>query len=113
TAVGRDESVTVSRYGPQRVELVAELKRPGLVVLADAFDPGWSLTIDGAPAPILRTNRLMRGAAGRAGKHTLGYTYSPTSFWIGAAISIAALLALLALAFQTRATPLDGGKRLR
>src|SRR5262249_29174967 len=99
TAVGRDESVTISRYEPQHVELIAELKRPGLVILADTFDPGWSLTIDGAPAPIFRTNRLMRGAAVKAGKHTLTYTYNPPWFRSGAGISTAGLLGLIALFF--------------
>src|SRR5262249_14517441 len=97
TAVGRDESVTITRDGPQLVELVAELKRPGLVILADAFDPGWSLTTARLPAPIFRTNRLMRGAIVKAGHHTLVYTYDPASFRLGAALSIAGLLALIAV----------------
>ena len=100
TGVSPEESVTISRYEPQRVELVAALKRPGLVILADSFDPGWSLTIDGAPAPIFRTNRAMRGAAVKAGKHTLAYTYNPASFrLLRAGISIAGLLGLIALVF--------------
>jgi hypothetical protein len=99
TAVGRGESVTVTRYEPQRVEIVAELRRPGLVVLADRFDPGWFLTIDGTPAPIFRTNRLMRGAAVKAGRHTLVYTYDPASFRIGAGISVAGLVGLAAVVF--------------
>jgi hypothetical protein len=100
TPVGRDESVTITGYKPQHVELVAELKRPGLVILADSYDPGWSLTIDGAPAPIFRTNRLMRGAAVKAGRHTLAYTYNPASFRLGAGMSIAGLLALIALVYR-------------
>jgi hypothetical protein len=95
--VGPVESVEVARHEPQRVELVANLERPGLVVLADVYYPGWSLTIDGEPAPIYRTNRMMRGAAVKAGRHTLVYTYDPASFRIGRALSIAGLLALAAL----------------
>jgi hypothetical protein len=115
TPVGRDESVTITRYEPQHVELVAELKRPGLVILADAYDPGWSLTIDGAPAPIFRTNRLMRGAAVKAGRHKLVYTYNPASFRVGAGMSIAALLALIALVYRATkeglTRPLDDASR--
>ena len=97
TAVGPAESVAVTRYEPQRVELVASLQHPGLVILADTYYPGWKLTIDGQPAPIYRTNRLMRGAAVKAGRHTLVYTYDPDSFRIGGALSIVGLLALAAL----------------
>ena len=96
TAVGPAESVAVTRYEPQRVELVASLQHPGLVILADTYYPGWNLTIDGLPAPIYRTNRLMRGAAVKAGRHTLVYTYDPDSFRIGGALSIAGLVALAA-----------------
>jgi hypothetical protein len=113
TAVGSDESVNIRHYDPQHVELVSELKRPGLVILADRFDPGWSLTIDGAPAPIFRTNRLMRGAAVKAGRHVLVYTYDPVSFRLGAGMSIAGLLALLALVFWAWESLRTSLKRIR
>ena len=95
--VGPSESVTVVKHEPQRVELKAVLDRPGLVILADTYYPGWRLTIDGKPAPIYRANRLMRGAAVPAGEHTLVYTYEPQSFRVGAIVSGAGLIALLAL----------------
>ena len=95
--VGPSESVRVVEYQTQRVALQAALDRPGLVILADTYYPGWHLTIDGRPAPIWRANRMMRGAAVPAGEHTLVYTYEPLSFRIGAIVSIAGLIALLAL----------------
>ena len=58
----RAGSVTIVRADPQRIEIRADFQRPGLVILADLFDPGWHLTIDGTPAAIWRTNRMMRGA---------------------------------------------------
>ncbi len=66
--------MTITKYGEQRVELEAVLDRPGLVILADVYYPGWRLTIDGKPAPIYRTNRVMRGAAVPAGRSHLVYT---------------------------------------
>ena len=103
TTVSSAESVAITHYEPQRVELVANLEHPGLVILADIDYPGWYLTIDGVPAPIYRTNRLMRGAAVKAGRHTLVYTYNPASFRIGGALSIAGLLVLAALVPWARA----------
>ena len=88
------ESVAVVEHEAERVVLDANLERPGLVILADVFYPGWKLTIDGQAAPILRANRLMRGAAVQAGRHRLVYTYDPASFKVGLAISLAALVAL-------------------
>jgi hypothetical protein len=86
-----NEAVTVTRYEPQRVELEARLRRPGIVVLADVFYPGWTLTVDGKPAPILRVNRLMRGAAVAEGTHRLVYVYDPASFRIGGFLSVLSL----------------------
>jgi hypothetical protein len=90
---GVGETVTVSYRGPQRAELAAHLQRPGLVVLSDIFYPGWRLTIDGRPAPILRVNGRMRGAAVQAGLHWLVFSYAPWSFRIGAFVSSLATLA--------------------
>lgn len=88
------DSVRVVEHTPQRVVIDATMARAGLVILADVFYPGWYLEIDGSPAPILRANRMMRGAAVRAGKHRLVYRYDPPSFRIGAIISVGALAVL-------------------
>jgi hypothetical protein len=95
------EGVTVARHEPQRVELDAVLRSPGLVVLADAYDPGWTLEVDDRPAEVLRTNRAMREAAVDAGRHRLVFRYEPRSFRIGAAVSTAGLAALTVLGILT------------
>jgi uncharacterized membrane protein YfhO len=105
TPVGPSESVRVVKHEPQRVELLATLDRPGFVILADIYYPGWQLTIDGKPAPILRANRMMRGAAVPAGEHTLVYTYEPESVRVGAMISVAGLIVLLAVAWGSWRKP--------
>jgi hypothetical protein len=92
------ERVAITRYEPQRVELEARLKRPGLVILADVYYPGWTLTLDGQPTAILRANRLMRGAAVGAGTHRLVYTYDPSSFRLGGLISLVSIGLSLVLA---------------
>ncbi len=95
-------SVTIVRVESQRVEMRATMERPGLVILADVFDPDWHLTIDGTPAPIWRTNRMMRGAFVPAGGHTLIYTYRSTAIRDGAALSLVGLAALFGSALWAR-----------
>jgi hypothetical protein len=104
-AADASETVSVHYEGPTRVVLEARLQRPGLIVLADIFDPGWRLTVDGRPAPIFRANVLMRGAAVGRGTHTLAYTYDPASVRIGAWVSAVGLLALSGLVVWARARP--------
>jgi hypothetical protein len=99
SGAGRDpsERVEVIRDDPTRVELVAHLRTPGMVVLADTFYPGWRLTVDGRAAWILRTNGAMRGALVGAGEHRLVYRYDPTSLKVGAGLTIAGIAALVLL----------------
>ena len=92
---GPGEAVTVRPISPREVELHVTLDRPGFVILADVYYPGWTLTIDGTPAPILRANRMMRGAMVEAGKHTLIYEYRPRSFLIGIVASLLGLVGLV------------------
>jgi hypothetical protein len=111
---GRDarDRVEVTRHEPARVEIAADLAAPGLVVLADAYYPGWRLTIDGQPRPILRTNRMMRGALVGAGPHTLVFRYDPPSLRVGLTLTVLGLFALVALgvwSFRRPAAPADGG----
>jgi hypothetical protein len=108
TEPGHQESVSISRYEPDRVELRAKLDRPGIVVLADVYYPGWSLTIDGKPAPVYRANRLMRGAAVPAGEHTLVYSFRPASFRYGMVLSCAGGLGLVVLGLLFAKRPVAG-----
>jgi hypothetical protein len=91
---------------PERVEIEARLTSPGIVVLADAYYPGWSLAVetDGVTrdAEILRTNRVLRGVALPAGKHRLVFRYRPVAFHVGAATSGVALVALVVIVAVTR-----------
>lgn len=100
---GPAEECRIVRYEPSQVEIEAQLHRPGLVVLADQFYPGWRLEVStngGAPRPwpILRTNRVMRGAWLPAGRHRLVYRYRPSTFLGGAIVSGVAWAAVIAWA---------------
>ena len=96
------EAVRVVRHEPDRVELEATLDRPGIVVLSDVDYPGWTLAIDGQPAPIYRANLMMRGAAVSSGRHTLVYQFRPDSFRLGLVVSCLGLAGLGLLLVSSR-----------
>ncbi len=96
------ETVTITRYEPTRVELRVNMIRPGIVVLADVFYPGWRLAIDGTPAPILRVNRMMRGAAVPSGDaYAQSTLMNRPRFVSGPSLSVLGLVALAALGLWT------------
>lgn len=74
----------------------------GLLVLADAFYPGWSAEVDGRSAPILRADGLFRAVALAPGSHRVVFRYRPLSVFVGAGLSAVALLAVLLVALSSR-----------
>jgi hypothetical protein len=110
---GNDDAETcrVVDVNPQRVEIEAELTRPGLVVLGDQYDPGWQAEVRtegqaSRPAIIVRTDRVLRGVWLPPGRHRLIYAYRPAMFYLGAAVSLLACLALaVAVLFRPSSPP--------
>jgi hypothetical protein len=101
------EAAKVTYPTPQQVVVDVDLSSPGLVILADAYYPGWELTVDGKSAPIYRVNLMMRGAAVAAGHHRLVYTYAPLSFTLGGVISVGGITAFLAVGLACARRPVD------
>jgi hypothetical protein len=88
-------SVEITHYSDDRVELLASMDNPGLLVLSDTFYPGWRAYVDGEEVPIYATDLTLRSIFLPAGEHNVEFEYSPTSFKLGAAVTIASLLGLL------------------
>jgi hypothetical protein len=65
------------------VTIRVTLSQPGWVVLADTYYPGWTATLDGRPAEILRADYAFRAVRAEAGEHTLIFEYHPRSFAAG------------------------------
>ena len=82
---------------PDRQRLETTSSGPGLLVLADAYDPGWRASLDGARVPVLRTNVAFRGVAVPEGRHTVELVYRPRSVVWGLSVSLAGLVAAAGL----------------
>jgi hypothetical protein len=96
-APGRADLV---RDETDRLEIACEVKAPALLVVADAWYPGWEATVDGREVPIERVDHALRGVWLEPGDQRVEMTYRPGSFrtglWLaaGAALVLAALLLL-------------------
>jgi hypothetical protein len=64
---------------PNRVELDVSMETPGVVVLADLWDPGWRATVNGRAAPVLRADHALRAVEVPAGPSEVVFRYAPTS----------------------------------
>jgi hypothetical protein len=99
---GAPEEARVVRYREEDVVVHMHAAAPGLLVLADAFYPGWEVTVDGARRPLLRANYLFRGVAVDAGEHEVRFRYRPRSFAVGAVVTLGTMAVLIAVGIRRR-----------
>jgi membrane protein YfhO len=66
-------------WRPDRVDVEVDSVEPGVLVLHDAYYPGWVVEVDGKPARILRANVLFRAVEVSEGHHRVVFTYAPFS----------------------------------
>jgi hypothetical protein len=97
-------NVQVDVHLTERVTLRCAAPRRGYAVLQDAYDRGWSATVDGRPAPILRADLLVRAVPIEAGAHVIEMRYETPGLRFGAWVSLAAWLALVVLLWRARRT---------
>jgi len=88
---------TITIYEPLRVEMQADLDRPGLLVLSDTWFPGWRASLDGGDTTLYRANHNFRAVYVPAGKHKVVFWYSTDLFWLSAVISVVALAGCVGL----------------
>jgi hypothetical protein len=72
------------------------VRAPGraLLVLTDAWYPGWKASVDGAPAPLRRVNWHFMGVEVGPGEHDVRFDYRPRGIGAAAVVSALSLLAL-------------------
>jgi hypothetical protein len=90
---------------PDHQALDATASSPAFVVIADAWDRGWSATVDGAAVRLARVDHLLRGITVGAGTHRIALAYRPPGWTAGLVtgrITFALVLVLLVVAFALR-----------
>lgn len=98
-----DGSVEIVDYAPESVRLRAVSEQGGLLVLTDAYYPGWQATVDGVAAEVLPVDGMFRGVFVPAGTHDVAFHYRPNSFRAGTMVSLSGVaLAALAVAWSAR-----------
>jgi len=78
---------------------------PGFVHVLESFDPGWSATVDGAPAPVLPANGFAMAIPVAAGSHMVHLRYRTPGRATGEALSLLSLGLLLALLASAKPSP--------
>jgi hypothetical protein len=86
----------------QVIAVEAESVANAVLVVGDAFAPGWRAWIDGQPEEILPADVLVRAVAWPAGRHRLVMRYVPPGLGVGLVVSALALVVAAALGLLGR-----------
>ena len=98
------------RSNPAVVELtVPSSSRPQLVVVAESWAPGWSVTLDGLTAPVLRVDGTLLGVAVPPATRRVRFHYEEPWLLAGASLSLLGVVVVLAEWVRRRASSSSSG----
>lgn len=87
---------------PDCPAMLVTTRAPGLLVVADSWMPGWTATVDGRPAPVLRGNHAQRVIPlPDAGRHVISMEYQPPGLLLGCATSLISVLAWIVIVLRS------------
>ena len=99
-------SATITTDEPERVVIQTNSPAESVLVLSDAYYPGWQATIDGETTAVYPANTYFRGILLPAGEHEVVFTFESESFASGRILSTVGLAVwVLLLAIFWRLKP--------
>jgi hypothetical protein len=93
-------TVTPVRPGLYRAELAEPAPAGSFLFLSENWHPGWSATVDGRPATVLRAQHTLIGVPLAAGARLVELVFRDPKYPLGRAITLGTLLLLVAVAGQ-------------
>ncbi len=95
----------VRRVNSNRLVLEGTAPQPGLLVVAEQFDPAWRARVDGRPERVVPADHLLMGIPLEAGQHRVELVYAPAPFRVGLFFTLLTLGAVTTLLIAARRRP--------
>jgi uncharacterized membrane protein YfhO len=89
-------------WGLNRAEVTVNATRPAMLVLSQAWSPGWEARIDGHVVAVVRADGLVQGVPVPAGSHRVELAYRAPGLRTGFLIAAGTLGAILLAAAGSR-----------
>ena len=90
----------IKSYNLHSVEIEAETRSPGLLILTDTYHSDWRVTVDGKNENIFPADLCFRGVFLKPGKHLVKFNYFPKAFYICILVTFITLLIIFLLVFK-------------
>lgn len=88
----------------EHVEIDVDVAAPAVLVLTDAFAPGWEARVDGRPRRIWQANHLVRGVVLQPGERRVAFVYRAPGWRLGWAVFAVGWLAAAGVVASARRT---------
>jgi hypothetical protein len=86
--------VHTTRWRAGSVDVDVAAARDGVLVVSQAWFPGWTATVDGRPAPVVRVDGLVQGVPVGPGRHRVTLRYRAPGLAAGAGVTVVTSAAL-------------------
>ena len=96
-AADSSASISLTSYAPNMLVYRSDNTQGGLAVFSEIYYPGWTATIDGVPAEIVRADYVLRALYIPAGNHEIAFSFHPKSIRITDTISYISMILILLL----------------
>ena len=84
-------NVEIIEYTYNKIKIRTQSAKDGILILGDAYFPGWKARIGDKKIDIFSANYIVRGVFVPAGKHIIEFYYLPRSWVLGGIISFSTL----------------------
>jgi hypothetical protein len=95
-------TATITRDEPGNIRIVAETATRQLLVLAERYHRGWTVTVDGRTRRVHRVYGDFMGCLVEPGRHQVRFQFQPQSLAVGRVVSLVALGLVIAWSPWTR-----------
>jgi uncharacterized membrane protein YfhO len=90
---------------PGHLSLAVTTDSPALLVISEAYYPGWAASVNGQPASVLEADAYLLAVPVPAGNSTVELNYRPTTLFVGGIISLLSLsLSAILIVFRMKPT---------
>ena len=104
-------SVTLLGASENGLLLRAQMRRDGVLLLDQIYDPGWTAEVDGRAAVVRRADGMLTAVPLSRGTHRVSVVYAPPSFLLGAALTLLGYAIFFAVALVSLARRRGVGRR--
>jgi hypothetical protein len=84
-------------YSSDQVIVRTRSSASSVLILTDAYYPGWQATLDGRPAPIYQANGLFRAVFVPEGEHEVTFRFNSTAYRLGLTIFIFSIVTIASI----------------